>query len=251
MKRQRFLFSILEGLIGAGVIGLSPAATSFRSTHALSSRRECFTALVSLPFVVSSAAALPCWAEEFATSAGRKGCTTASDPSKTTVTCFGELANVTTAAMTSSEVRLKGIASTENGVSTSAVKNPARYTPPWSYITETSDPAKAWTSLKEAVQLYATIVDEVKSDKSYYLHAVAPTTTPPGLSPLGASDDKSSPGLDDLEFVLRPNDNLVLYRSASRTAVFVYPLTQPVRDGGTNLDRLEKIRDRLGWQRLE
>jgi Protein of unknown function (DUF1499) len=210
--------------------------------------------LVSLPFVIASAAvAPPCGAEEFATSAGRKGCRTASDPSKTTVTCFGELANVTAATATSSEIRLNGIASTENGASTSAVKNPARYTPPWSYLTETSDPAKAWLSLKKAVQEYAAIVDEAKTDKCYYLHAVAPTATPPGLSSLGGVTDfsSSSPGLDDLEFVLRPNDNLVLYRSASRTAVFVYPLTQPVGDGGTNLDRLEKIRDRLGWQKLE
>lgn len=257
MKRRRFFLSCLVGLTGSTVLGLSPAAApSCRSTPTSSSRRrQCLTSLVALPFIVAaSAVALPCRAEEFATSAGRKGCTTTSDPSKTTVTCFGELANVTAATTTTSEVRLNGIASTENGVSTSAVKNPARYTPPWSYLTETSDPLKAWTSLKEVVQEYATIVDEVKNEKSYYLHAVAPTATPPGLSSLGggavAAND-SSPGLDDLEFVLRPNDNLVLYRSASRTAVFVYPLTQPVGDGGTNLDRLEKIRDRLGWQKLE
>lgn len=169
--------------------------------------------------------------QEFATSAGRKGCQTESDPAKTVVTCRGELYNATTG-------RLSSIASTENGVSTSAIRNPAAYVPPWSYLTETSDSSKAWKSLVAAVQA----VDEnltIETLTDTYLHAVVPTQQPVGVN-----------SLDDIEFVLRPNDNLVLYRSASRAAVFVYPLTQPVSDRNTNRKRLEKIRDTLGWQEL-
>ena len=186
--------------------------------------------------------------KEFATSAGRRGCSTRTDPSKTIVTCLGEL-------LPEDGTRLSSIAATENGISTSAVKNPSRYSPPWSYLTETSDSQKAWKSLVTAVESLDQVHMVKKTDT--YLHAVLPTEKPPGLfNPASLLDEAgpgtilTSPGLDDLEFILRPEDNLVLYRSASRTAVFVYPLTQPVSDSNSNLQRLEKIRKQLGWSLL-
>lgn len=203
------------------------AKTDRRSWLQLISTTTATAAAVSLTYVPVAVA------EEFATAAGRRGCETQSDPGKTVVTCTGELYR------NNGDGRLSSIASTANGVSTAAVKNPRAYAVPWSYLPETSDPVRAWQSLVAAVQSVRGATVVTLSDT--YLHATVTTSS-------GAAIGGTS--IDDVEFLLKPEDNLVLFRSASRTSVFVYPLTQPLSDGGANRRRLDSIRQMLGWQEM-
>lgn len=66
----------------------------------------------------------------------------------------------------------------------------------------------------------------------YYLHAEFPS---------------AFRGVDDVEFRLIKNDALVTYRSASREAIFVYPLQTPINTN-KNRNRLLDIRRALGWE---
>jgi uncharacterized protein (DUF1499 family) len=71
----------------------------------------------------------------------------------------------------------------------------------------------------------------------HYLRAEAPSSFP-------------SRNVDDLEFVLEPKEGLVFYRAASRESVYLYPLQQPVSDGGNLRKRVDSLQRTLGWGTL-
>ena len=137
--------------------------------------------------------------------------------------------------------RLRGCAADEACIGSSAVSNPSKYAPPWAPTkgsSEASDAKRAWRALVAAVEDQPGLAVVDRNDELFYLRATGKSEVPPE-------------GTDDVEFRLL--DELpprALFRSSSRTSVFVYPLQQPVPNQKSHADRLDTIRLRLGWEQL-
>lgn len=119
-------------------------------------------------------------------------------------------------------------------VSTTSVGNPSKFGAPWSYQPQTDIADEAWAALKSALlnTKETGLIMESRDGPDYYLRAEFPS---------------SWRGIDDVEFRLVQGEALVSYRSASREALFIYPLQTPV-DWGKNRKRLDEIRTALGWE---
>lgn len=112
--------------------------------------------------------------------------------------------------------RLKPCSDRPNCVASDS-DDPAKHIEPFRY---SGDQEAAWSALKKAVgELPRTTI--VTADDTY-LHAEARSQV--------------FRFVDDLEFHLRPEDNLIALRSAARTGY---------RDFGVNAERLESLRARL------
>lgn len=201
-----------------------PSSVASRLASAISGRfLESVLLLLPLTVLPPSACAFP----------GLEDCKSESNPSFTIVTCdrFG---------IDPVAGRPKRCLSAENCISSTSVNNPSKYMSPWVFNGAGEDVPTAWLSLVRAVEAQEglKVVEIDNGSKQYYLRAEAPSKVPPG-------------GVDDLEFLLSPKDGLVFFRSASRQMAFLYPLTQPVGDGGSIKKRLETIQKSVGWSTVE
>mmetsp|Transcript_27089 Transcript_27089/g.93543 ORF Transcript_27089/g.93543 Transcript_27089/m.93543 type:complete len:186 (-) Transcript_27089:27-584(-) len=136
--------------------------------------------------------------------------------------------------------RLMACTPTQNCVSTSAVKSPSQFGAPWSYSPETANADRAFQSLVAAIKSSNDLKLVDFDESRRYVHATAQTV----IQGARAQD------VDDLEFVVSPE--FCFYRSASRESAFFFPpqniYSVPLGDGGTNRDRMNKLRERLGWE---
>lgn len=160
-------------------------------------------------------------------------CTTQSNPTSTTVTCFnfGVRKNG----------NLNSCTSQEACIATAAASNPTKFSPPWEppkNSRQAKDVKSAWTLLVAAVEDQPGLKIVSRDDEKYYLRAEGKATIPVG-------------GTDDVEFrILDELPPKATYRSATREALYVYPITQPVSNQQSHADRLEAIRKRLGWNNV-
>ncbi|CAM9723900.1 unnamed protein product, partial [Sphacelaria rigidula] len=107
-----------------------------------------------------------------------------------------------------------------------------KYLAPWYFADDKADPKDAFSKLEDAVQKDANLKTVETDAEKFYLRAVARSAVPPD-------------GFDKVEFLLRPEDGLVTFRSSSQKNVYAGPVI--VGDGGSNRNRLEALRRRLGW----
>lgn len=181
--------------------------------------------------VLIGAPATAVWAEEVGAGEipGAVGCVVKSNPSATIVSCPPREMN---------KGRLYPCRGNENCVSSSSIKSPAQFSPPWNYGPETTDVSIAFNSLLQVLRDDPDAKLASIDVERRYIRATFPAAVPSGA-------------VDDVEFLLLPGDeNLCLFRSATRTSVFVYPLQQPLSDRNTNRARMETIRQQLGWATL-
>jgi len=175
--------------------------------------------------VSGSATADPYDSDPMAYTSPADGCITESNPSVTTTFCR---------RLGLQKGRLRGCAATENCFSSSAIAA-EKYLPPWSYSFRNTPTEDAWKELQVGVETQGLKILQLRPDQHYILAAQKATSR----QPAGASNF--------YEFLLRPEDALVLTRAVVDKTVYVYPLQQPVTDFGLLRAKLDDVRSSLGW----
>lgn len=155
-------------------------------------------------------------------------CVTESNPQTTVISCR-QLG-------LKSDGRLLGCQANENCFSTSATAA-TKYSSPWKYSAQNTE--QAWTLLRAAVENQGLKVLKADPVTHYMLAAEKGTARQGQPQPAGSSLF--------YEFLLRPEEKLILYRAVVDKTVFVYPLQQPVTDFGVLKSRLSGIISKTGW----
>jgi len=150
-------------------------------------------------------------------------CITESNPQVTTQFC--RQVGLTT------DGRLRGCNANENCFSTSA-KAAAKRTNPWHYKGSSE---AAFQEIKVAAELEGLTI--LKAKEATYILA-AQKNVP--KQPAGSSIF--------YEFLVRPEDQAVLYRGVVDKTIFLYPLQQPVSDFGAIESMFDKILKRCAFQ---
>jgi len=115
-----------------------------------------------------------------------------------------------------------------NCFSTSSISSIEKYLPPWTF---SDSPTEEYEKLLKIINDDKYLQLSESDTQKLYIHATAKSAVPPT-------------GIDDLEFLINSNDKIITYRSNSRDLLMAG--VQLVGDGGSNRNRLESIKRKLG-----
>lgn len=114
-----------------------------------------------------------------------------------------------------------------NCISTSSITSVEKYSRPWEF---TNDPADEFEQIAKVIDEDKFLKLVERNKDTFYIHAEAKSVVPPT-------------GVDDLEFLIIPQDKIITYRSNSREVVKAG--SQVLGDGGSNRNRLDSLQRRL------
>lgn len=161
-------------------------------------------------------------------------------PILTSKSCIREVVQSTTMISCSNNVGLVGSSlrkcnAKENCYSSSS-KAAETYLSPWSYEFTKLSLETVWSSLLTAVKAQGLVILEADYSKKYI------------LAYEDCSDKRQpSDAKNYYEFLIKPDDYLVLTRAVVDKTTFVYPLQQPIPDFNILQSKLDSIRLRLGF----
>lgn len=127
--------------------------------------------------------------------------------------------------------RLLSCKSASNCISSSAFQSLEHYGKPWSFSEANSADEEFQILLNalKSTEIRLKIADQ--NDEKRYVRAEARSAIP-------------ITGTDDIEFLVNPIDKIITYRTNSREVAMAGP--QVISDGGSNKNRLDIIRRKLG-----